>query len=75
MDAATGLIYVGNGQYYDPETGRFLTRDAKPNKINSCLQRKIKTKTGVWFSGLFVCKPSAQTIEIYVGQHIAFQHC
>jgi hypothetical protein len=21
MDTATGLIYVGNGQYYDPETG------------------------------------------------------
>lgn len=34
MDAATGLIYVGNGQYYDPETGRFLTRDAKPNNSN-----------------------------------------
>jgi hypothetical protein len=25
MDAATGLLYVGNGQYYDPATGRFLT--------------------------------------------------
>ncbi len=24
MDAATGLMYVGNGQYYDPATGRFL---------------------------------------------------
>ena len=34
MDAATGLLYVGNGQYYDPETGRFLTRDAKPNSSN-----------------------------------------
>jgi RHS repeat-associated protein len=34
MDAATGLIYVGNGQYYDPETGRFLTRDARPNQNN-----------------------------------------
>jgi RHS repeat-associated protein len=34
MDAATDLIYVGNGQYYDPETGRFLTRDAKPNNSN-----------------------------------------
>jgi hypothetical protein len=34
MDAATGLLYVGNGQYYDPETGRFLTRDAKPNQTN-----------------------------------------
>jgi RHS repeat-associated protein len=26
MDAATGLVYVGSGQYYDPATGRFLTR-------------------------------------------------
>ena len=34
MDAATGLLYVGNGQYYDPITGRFLTRDAKSNNSN-----------------------------------------
>lgn len=34
MDAATGLLYVGNGQYYDPVTGRFLTRDASPNNTN-----------------------------------------
>ena len=34
MDAATGLLYVGNGQYYDPATGRFLTRNAKPNQSN-----------------------------------------
>jgi RHS repeat-associated protein len=34
MDAATGLLYVGNGKYYDPATGRFLTRDAKPNQSN-----------------------------------------
>lgn len=34
MDAATGLIYVGNGQYYDPATGRFLTRAARPNQNN-----------------------------------------
>jgi hypothetical protein len=34
MDAATGLLYVGNGQYYDPSTGRFLTRSAKPNQNN-----------------------------------------
>ena len=34
MDAATGLLYVGNGQYYDPYTGRFLTRDAKPENSN-----------------------------------------
>lgn len=34
MDAATGLIYIGNGQYYDPSTGRLLTRDAQPNKTN-----------------------------------------
>ncbi len=26
LDAATGLVYVGNGQYYDPATGRFLSR-------------------------------------------------
>jgi RHS repeat-associated protein len=25
LDAATGLVYVGNGQYYDPVTGRFLS--------------------------------------------------
>ncbi|MDH5508466.1 MAG: hypothetical protein OEZ02_14685, partial [Anaerolineae bacterium] len=25
MDAATGLIYMGAGQYYDPSTGRFLS--------------------------------------------------
>ena len=34
MDTATGLLYVGNGQYYDPSTGRFLTRDVKPNNNN-----------------------------------------
>ena len=34
MDSATGLLYVGNGQYYDPATGRFLTRDVNPNSPN-----------------------------------------
>jgi hypothetical protein len=34
MDAATGLLYVGDGQYYDPSTGRFLTRNANPNSPN-----------------------------------------
>ena len=34
MDAATGLLYVGNGQYYDPRTGRFLTREARPGNAN-----------------------------------------
>jgi RHS repeat-associated protein len=34
MDTATGLLYVGNGQYYDPETGRFLNRNAKPEQNN-----------------------------------------
>ncbi len=34
MDTATGLLYVGNSQYYDPETGRFLTRDARPGQNN-----------------------------------------
>jgi peptidoglycan/xylan/chitin deacetylase (PgdA/CDA1 family) len=35
MDAAAGLWYVGNGQYYDPPAGRFLSRgDANPNDTN-----------------------------------------
>ena len=34
LDSATGLLYVGNGQYYDPSTGRFLTRDVYPNSPN-----------------------------------------
>jgi len=46
MDAATGLLYIGNGQYYtctalclvqcrcDPVTGRFLTRDVNPDSPN-----------------------------------------
>jgi len=34
LDASTGLLYVGNGQYYDPSTGRFLTRDVYPNSPN-----------------------------------------
>jgi RHS repeat-associated protein len=34
MDTATGLLYVGNGQYYDPQTGRFLNRDAKTDQTN-----------------------------------------
>lgn len=34
MDAATGLLYVGNGQYYDPATSRFLTRNVNPNSTN-----------------------------------------
>lgn len=34
LDAATGLIYVSNGQYYDPATGRFLTRNVLPGKTN-----------------------------------------
>ena len=34
MDEATGLMYIGNGQYYDPATGRFLTRDANPTSPN-----------------------------------------
>jgi RHS repeat-associated protein len=37
MDAATGLLYVGDGQYYDPSTGRFLTRNARPNSANPYL--------------------------------------
>jgi RHS repeat-associated protein len=34
MDTATGLLYVGNGQYYDPSTGRFLNRNVNPNSAN-----------------------------------------
>jgi hypothetical protein len=34
MDVATGLLYVGNGQYYDPATGRFLTRNVNPDSTN-----------------------------------------
>ena len=34
LDMNTGLIYVGNGQYYDPETGRFLTRGVQSHSAN-----------------------------------------
>jgi hypothetical protein len=34
MDTYTGLLYMGNGQYYDPTTGRFLNRNAKPDQTN-----------------------------------------
>jgi len=34
MDTTTGLLYVGNGQYYDPSTGRFLNRNVNPNSAN-----------------------------------------
>ncbi len=34
LDATTGLLYVGNGQYYDPATGRFLTRGVNPDSTN-----------------------------------------
>jgi hypothetical protein len=37
MDTATGLLYVGDGQYYDPSTGRFLTRSSNPNSPNPYL--------------------------------------
>jgi RHS repeat-associated protein len=33
-DAGTGLIYMGNGQYYDPSSGRFLTRGANADQSN-----------------------------------------
>jgi len=36
-DAATGLVYVGNGQYYDPRTGRFLTRQGRSGSSNPYL--------------------------------------
>ena len=31
-DAGTGLLYMGNGRYYDPVTGRMLTRGAGQGK-------------------------------------------
>ena len=34
LDAATGLIYASNGQYYDPATGRFLSRRVNPGAPN-----------------------------------------
>ena len=34
MDTATGLLYMGNGNYYDPSTGRFLNRNVNPNGTN-----------------------------------------
>jgi len=34
VDTATGLMYIGNGQYYDPSTGRFLNRDTRSNQTN-----------------------------------------
>ncbi len=34
-----GLIYVGEGQYYDPATGRFLTTRAQPGKVNPYVPR------------------------------------
>ena len=33
-DAGTGLIYMGNGQYYDPSTGRYLTLGSQPGQSN-----------------------------------------
>ncbi len=40
LDAATGLIYVGSGQYYDPATGRFLSRFANPGATNPYLPQR-----------------------------------
>lgn len=34
MDSATGVLYVGNGRYYDPTTGRFLNRNLNPGSAN-----------------------------------------
>jgi RHS repeat-associated protein len=39
MDAATGLLYVGGGQYYDPATGRFLTKLANGDATNPYVPR------------------------------------
>jgi RHS repeat-associated protein len=34
MDTSTGLLYMGSGQYYDPTTGRFQSRNEKPDQTN-----------------------------------------
>jgi hypothetical protein len=34
LDEVSGFSFEGNGQYYDPSTGRFLTRHAKPDNTN-----------------------------------------
>ncbi len=33
LDAATGLVYVGNRQYYDPVTGRFLSPSGRGRNL------------------------------------------
>ena len=51
MDNATGLLYVGNGQYYDPATGRFLNRNARPDQGNPYVPWK-SDPTGALFAPL-----------------------
>jgi len=53
MDNATGLLYVGNGQYYDPATGRFLNRNARPEQSNPYVPWK-SDPTGALFSPLLL---------------------
>ena len=35
LDVARSLLYLGNRQYYDPTTGRFLTRAVNPESPNA----------------------------------------
>ena len=53
MDNATGLLYVGNGQYYDPATGRFLNRNARPEQTNPYVPWS-SDPTGALFSPLLL---------------------
>jgi len=53
MDEATGLLYVGNGQYYDPATGRFLNRNARPEQTNPYVPWSTDP-TGALFSPLLL---------------------
>ena len=57
MDEASGLLYIGNGQYYDPSTGRFLNRDAKSNNSNPYVPFDPTKDLRVYeeLEGLFIC--------------------
>ena len=49
LDATTGLIYVGNGQYYDPATGRFLTEVSIPmHPIPTCHGIPLGQSSSQW---------------------------
>ena len=53
MDEATGLLYIGNGQYYDPATGRFLNRNVRPEQTNPYVPWSTDP-TGALFSPLLL---------------------